>query len=360
MVYVGVGVNPVLGMCGTHHDLIRFRIIWSSSVAESIKDRMERRTAGLVTHPDYAQTIDDTGTMNEPGMAMRLRTLRNNTRLPMRYRQLEELGNGTFGHVYKALDYDSGKHMAVKVIFRKPGQTNKSWAKMHREVKNLDHTNHKHIIGLIWSQDWDTPKAEIFLSLKHGNLGDLARQHRQDSRDQIVALCNTMFFHMLQALDYLQYNGLIHRDVKPDNILYTLNQGVYEFCLGDFGVSSTIHCAKTFSGTTAYMAPEVAFHKTQTPKVDVSSLYATILSVLNEGCYNDMDMNEQLANYPVVQDTILRIAADKTKADLYPLRFMAAQDPVQRASAAQMLCLLFQGVGLTTPRHKVTPIKTET
>jgi len=93
---------------------------------------------------------------------------------------------------------------------------------------------------------------------------------------------------MLKALDYLACNWYIHRDVKPENILYTSIPGRdYVFQLADFGLCNVIGKATTFTGTLKYMAPEVLQNKLtqQTPKVDVWSLFVTLAWVLDVGGY---------------------------------------------------------------------------
>lgn len=166
-----------------------------------------------------------------------------------------------------------------------------------------------------------------------------------------------MFFHMLQALDFLASRNLIHRDVKPGNILYTRADGAadadaYTFCLADFGVTNSAYMASTYAGTRVFMAPEIARRDAlQTSKADVWSLCVTVLSVRNEGGFADKVNSQELQTSGDIEAAVLRLAADLT-----PLQPMAVVDPARRASAAQMLCAVFQGDGLTTPRSQVAPL----
>jgi serine/threonine protein kinase len=75
--------------------------------------------------------------------------------------------------------------------------------------------------------------VDIFMGLKEGTLESFV-----NSRGGLLGpLAECVFPHMLRALDFLACNGIVHRDVKPANILYiTMLGGQYQFQLGDFGL----------------------------------------------------------------------------------------------------------------------------
>ena len=92
---------------------------------------------------------------------------------------------------------------------------------------------------------------------------------------------------MLQALDYLTFNEIAHRDVKPANILYMYVDNTYTFQLADFGLCNNAQNAVTLGiGTPLYMAPEMSIDNGQeahskdiglVAKADVWSLFMTML-----------------------------------------------------------------------------------
>ena len=163
-------------------------------------------------------------------------------------------------------------------------------------------------------------------------------------------LCSIILQQMLAALDYLASENLIHRDVKPDNILFTdLGEKVgkerFHFQLADFGLSNNCSFATTFCGTPYYQAPELypaisGIIALQSPKMDIWSLFATLISA-----------HPDFPAFPPVGATdysqvvqVLRAQAKRTPS----LESMVRLHPDNRASAAQLLNHLFQGEGLST------------
>lgn len=189
------------------------------------------------------------------------------------------LGAGQFGTVYKVFNVDSGKIMAVKVMTRPTGVAHQEeWIKIKREVEILSEISHDHIVEYIASQGWSEPEVEIFMGLKEGTLESLIYIK---CSVPITDLAHTALHHILQAIDFLAVKYIIHRDIKPENILYISRQGKFHFQLGDFGLSNRRIIAATLSGTPLYMALEMFNNGEQTHKVDVWSLFVTMLWVLN-------------------------------------------------------------------------------
>lgn len=205
----------------------------------------------------------------------------------------------------------------------------------------------------ISSQNWDKHEAEIFIGLKDGSLESLVRTfHTNES--STIELAQTAVHHMLQALDFLAHNNIIHRDAKPANILYTKHSDKYHFQLGDFGLSNELRLAATRAGTPLYMAPEIYRTEKQTNKADVWSLFVTMLWVLDVNGFRKTSDSDLFTTYKDVQDTVVSLAS--RVEGISAIREMAAVDVEGRASAAQMLIKLFSGEGLTTPRRQIPPL----
>ena len=183
------------------------------------------------------------------------------------------------------------------------------------------------------------------MALKSGNLNTLLQAHSYLRGNQKVLAA--LLKQMLEALDYLAYRRLCHRDVKPDNILYTvLDESEYLFQLADFGLATHQALAETRSGTPIFEAPEMHYHThPQTPKLDVWSLFVTMLSATRSARFDE----DSFSSY----DQVLGVVKKAAAAELRALSAMAREDPTLRASAAQCLVDLFGGDGLTTPRWQI-------
>jgi len=187
------------------------------------------------------------------------------------------------------------------------------------------------------------------MGLKEGTLESLV----ESGGGLPTPVADSVFPQMLQALDCLAYNGIVHRDVKPENILYVSRPGgEYQFQLGDFGLCNRIIDAATFAGTYLYMPPEMLQEGDQTHKVDVWSLFVTMLWILDAGEFRQR--SNRFKTVAEVQRAVLSAALNVDSVS--KIREMAAVNPKERASAAQMLVKYYNGVGLSTPRNQVTAL----
>ncbi|PGH19526.1 STE/STE11 protein kinase [Polytolypa hystricis UAMH7299] len=264
--------------------------------------------------------------------------------IKIRWTPIDNHGSGNVGNVYKVVDMDSGKLMALKILKQPEGIPDlDAWRKsvyhaLKREVEiisSLHHSFQPHVVNYIGSQDWDGLEVKIFTGLKEGNLALLIMSPGCEPEK----IADVVFHHMLQALDFLALYQLIHRDSGCE----------LQFQLGDFGSSNHVLFASARVGTPIYMAPEFYHLGMQTSKVDVWSLYVTILWTLNTSGIREKC--ETFPSYDDVDKAITQVASE----NLDNIREMANRNPEERASAAQMLIKCFGGNGLTTRRNRVPP-----
>lgn len=191
------------------------------------------------------------------------------------------------------------------------------------------------------------------MPLREGTLTQLIVQNAHDGR-QVAA---RVLEQMLSALDYLESMAVVHRDLKPDNILYHFlpNDRIPHFELADFGLAMYRSLAVTNCGTGQYKAPELfpmesMVQAPQSPKMDVWSLFATMAAI-------DKRFTEfppRTSDYRVILNKLEEMASNSA------LEPMGRRHPDHRASAAQMLVRFFSGRGLTTPPSSVPPIMSRT
>ncbi|KAI4119822.1 MAG: hypothetical protein LQ338_007227, partial [Usnochroma carphineum] len=331
-------LNTVIGMGGERRNLVQFLLEWHlnpTKTAMAIKD-YEAMPCGRVENPRLAPTALPSRQGTKPHTP-------GSPQLKMRYVGVVGgvLGSGQFGIVLKAIDVDSGKFMAVKILQR-PRRASKQedWRQslyyaLKREVETLSQISHPHIVDYIASQGWDEPQVEIFMGLKEGTLESLV-----ESGVDTSGVAYSVFPQMLQALDCIAWKGIVHRDVKPENILYVSQlDGQYQFQLGDFGLCNRIVDAATFAGSRLYMAPEMFQEGAQTHKVDIWSLFVTMLWTLDAGAFRQR--SNQFKTDAEVQRAVLSAALDV--GSVSNIREMAVVNPEKRSSAAQMLVKHFGG-----------------
>ncbi|KAI5863893.1 kinase-like domain-containing protein [Durotheca rogersii] len=264
---------------------------------------------------------------------------------------LQELGRGGFGRVMKTVDLYSGDFLAVKVLARpRDPQKYANWVKSvkmarEREVATMRRISHPYVVRYLGSQGWSTSNVEIFMAMKRGSLYNLVDRH-QNPQELVGRIANPVTLQILSALDCLAFNRLVHRDVKPDNILWEFDErGDYVFKLADFGLANDEARARSISGTVGYAAPEIWERGRQSPKVDMWSFFVTLMWLIEPDFRSWVDDGEARAIHRAV-----------IQAAIYDVRFrntreMAIYDPGLRSSAAHFLANVFQ-----RPSYLTTPI----
>ncbi|KAJ4307736.1 hypothetical protein N0V84_012526 [Fusarium piperis] len=340
-VVVHPNFNSRIGMGGVGRDLVQFDLQWH-------KFPVQRDQTAI--HPHFARTINDNDTVQPSQYGTRAYTLAPGE-LELRCFQESRIGSGGFGNVYRGVDVDSGLVVAVKVIDRTQHMDNETWWKMKSEVTLIRSVQHPHIIHYIDSRGWEGTTARIYMDLKDGSLTGLMLGPWALPPNQVA---DTALFQMLQAIDYLGTHGVVHRDIKPDNILYVYRESRFRFCLADFGLASQSTLATSTVGTPGFMAPE-CFQQgvRQTHQADVWSLFATILWIMDTRGFRQAS-----ASVTPTPGSCLEVQA--RASGLTGIWEMAIEDPNERASAAQMLVKRFNGLGLTTKPSCVPPLKPRT
>ncbi|GBG33804.1 Serine/threonine-protein kinase 4 [Hondaea fermentalgiana] len=189
------------------------------------------------------------------------------------YELLSELGEGSYGSVFKARHKPSGRMCAVKIVPTESEDTEE----LRKEIDYLKKGKHDFVVGYHGSYQQEGLIWIIMDLCEAGSVSDLMRATRStlsESEIRGIAVC------MLLGLRHLHDQRMIHRDIKAGNILLT-NDGIAK--LADFGVSkqlSTIQSkADTTIGTPFWMAPEVIQDGRYKTNADVWSLGITLIEM---------------------------------------------------------------------------------
>jgi serine/threonine-protein kinase len=188
-----------------------------------------------------------------------------------KYRIISTLGSGGFGAVYLAEDTWIDKKVAIKV----PHRQNLDFGELLREPRLLASLNHPNIVTVLTAEKQD---AVFFIVMEYVPGETLeAIIEREGALDLTRALDYTC--QICNAVDHAQKHGIIHRDLRPGNVLVT-EHGMLK--VADFGTSRFLEIAAhgtTVIGSPPYMAPE-QFQGKAVFASDIYSLGVTMYQML--------------------------------------------------------------------------------
>ena len=200
------------------------------------------------------------------------------TRTPVfsRYELIEELGEGAFGAVYKARHRVMKRLVALKVLppaLRKDAETRE---RFEREAEALARLNHPHVVQI---HDADIEQSFPYLAMEFVEGRDLRKvlqERKRLSVDEVIQLG----VEMAQALNHVHSQGIVHRDVKPSNIMIGPDGHAK---LTDFGIAFAATLPRITQGvlgTPEYMSPEQVEGRAVNGRSDLYSLGAVLYECL--------------------------------------------------------------------------------
>ena len=201
-----------------------------------------------------------------------------NTRIGGRYQLIHEIGRGGMGHVYQAVDTETGRPVAAKVMTATAESDLQALLRFQQEgavLSTLKHPNIVQVYGTFLEDD----TCSIVMELLEGrSLAGLLREERL-----ALLRIKRLAEQVTAALVYAHARGIVHRDIKPDNIMVL---GQDRVKVTDFGIARILaggspHTLTGMSlGTPLYMAPEQIRGWTVDGRTDIYALGAVMYQMV--------------------------------------------------------------------------------
>ena len=171
----------------------------------------------------------------------------------LNYKIKKVIGKGTFSIVKLAIDKETGKKIAIKILEKDKIKNKRDMNRIERElsmVKKIDHPN----IAKVYDIKEDENKYYIIMEYcENGELFNLILEKHKLSEEESAYY----YFQIINGLEYIHYNNIIHRDLKPENLLLTKNNilKIIDFGLSNYNTDDNL--LSTPCGSPCYASPEM-------------------------------------------------------------------------------------------------------
>ena len=198
-----------------------------------------------------------------------------------RYELHRQIARGGMADVYLARDLLLDRPVAVKVLFDQFSKDQQFVERFRREAQRAANLNHPNIVSVF---DWGEERGTYFIVMEYvegRSLAEMIRTEGSIHPDKVAEISS----EVAAALSFAHRNGIVHRDVKPGNVLVSPNGHVK---VADFGIAralanvqSELTQAGTVMGTATYISPEQAQGMEIDPRSDLYSLGVMIYEMLS-------------------------------------------------------------------------------
>lgn len=179
------------------------------------------------------------------------------TRIAERFVILEKLGQGGTAQVFRARDLDSGEVVALKYLVigsnQSAAEQQNRRTRFENEARTMMHLDHPFIMSVYEHFVFEDKHFIVAEYLEGQSLSVYLETHQPPVREILIYLAQ-----IAQALDYAHTKNIVHRDIKPDNVMVMPGKGakLLDFGIAKFEFNSLVTTDGTILGTVAYMSPE--------------------------------------------------------------------------------------------------------
>ncbi|WP_320668497.1 Stk1 family PASTA domain-containing Ser/Thr kinase [Patulibacter defluvii] len=265
-----------------------------------------------------------------------------------RYRVERRIGTGGMADVFACEDLQLGRHVALKVLHEQLAEDPQVVARFRRESQSAAGLQHPHIVQVFDRGDWDGIPYMAMELVDGVTLKDVIRD--QAPLDPVKTI--DQISQVLDALRYAHRRGLVHRDIKPQNVLVGQDG---DLKVADFGIARAVDDLQMTQtgmivGTAHYLSPEQASGQNITPAADLYAVGVVLFEMLTGRLPFDGDQPVAIALKHVNEEPpALSIVNPEVPADLEAVVMRAlSKAPDDRFADAEEFIAALQGV-----RHRI-------
>jgi serine/threonine protein kinase len=249
------------------------------------------------------------------------------------------------GAVWQGRDEVLGRAVAIKKVGVQPGGTSPDLMRAEREARLAARLNHPHVVAVFDLVEDGEQQWLVMEYVEGRNLAELVRDEGAMDPDRAAAI----MVQVADALSAAHGAGVVHRDVKPSNILVGATGHVK---LSDFGIAraeadASLTQTGLVTGSPAYLAPEIASGQLATPASDVWSLGATLFHTLSGRPPYEVGDNVLGAMYRIVNEEPPRLDDAGWLAPV--VESSMTRDPAGRWAMGDVAEFLRAGPGAQAP-----------
>ena len=260
--------------------------------------------------------------------------------LANRYRLIEQIGMGGMAIVYRAVDLRTGHNVAVKVLRPEYNEDREFISRFQREAEAASKMTHHNIVNLLDVGQVDSIRYLVMEYVR----GKTLKQVIEEKAPLPYDIAGQIAIRILSALQHAHNNGIIHRDIKPQNILVH-SEGHIK--VADFGIAriegdATQNKNDSVMGSVYYFSPEQASGQTVTAAGDIYSVGVVLYEMLTGTVPFDGDtpvavalqhvsveprpVTDLVPGIPASMERIVRKAMEKKPEKRYQSAMEMAQD----------------------------------